>query len=133
MRITRQHRREARLLWQIVTADGIPDVARIKEVVGSVQQDGGREAEAILRCFVQRLEIYIRANQVGIVSADRLSSEQQAQLSGLFRGKEATKAGIQFSVDPALIGGLRVEKGYQVTDMTIARQLAILQSQLLKN
>jgi len=131
MRISRKHHRSARLLWQSVFVGGVPDTNRIREAVRTVRQYEGREAEAVLRCFVQRLEIYIRANQVRVVSADRLSAQQQEQLSGLFRGTEAAKAGISFSVDPAVIGGLRVEKGYQVTDMTVARQLEILQDRLL--
>jgi F-type H+-transporting ATPase subunit delta len=131
MKLTRQNRRNARLLWQSVSVNGTPDANRIREAVRAVQQRSGRDAEAILRCFVQRLEVYIRTNRVGIVSATRLSDPQQEQLSGMFRGKESVKAGISFSVDPAVIGGLRVEQGYQVTDMTIARQLEILQDKLL--
>jgi F-type H+-transporting ATPase subunit delta len=131
MKLTRQNRRNARLLWQSVSVNGTPDANRIREAVRAVQQRSGRDAEAILRCFVQRLEAYIRTNRVGIISATRLSDPQQEQLSGMFRGKESVKAGISFSVDPAVIGGLRVEQGYQVTDMTIARQLEILQDKLL--
>lgn len=131
MKFTRQHRRNARLLWQSVSINGVPDATRIKEAVWTVRESEGRGAEAVLRCFLQRLEVYIRANRVGVVSADRLSSSQQESLSELFRGKESVKAGISFSVDPSVIGGLRVEKGYQVTDMTIARQLEILRDKLL--
>ena len=131
MKLTRQNRRNARLLWQSVSVNGIPDANRLREAVQTVRQLEGRSAEAVLRCLVQRLEVYIRANRIGVVSADRLSSQQQDQLAGLFREKETVKTGISFSVDPAVIGGLRVEKGYQVTDMTIMRQLEILQGKLL--
>ena len=131
MRLTRQHRRNARLLWQFVSVNGIPDANRIREAVRTVRQYEGRDAEAVLRCFVQRLEVYIRSTRVGVISADRLSSRQQEQISGLFRGTEAEEAGISFSVDPAVIGGLRVEQGYQVTDLTFARQLEILKKELL--
>jgi hypothetical protein len=131
MKLTRQHRRNARLLWQSVCVNGAPDADRIREAVRTVRQYEGRGAEAVLRCFAQRLEVYIRANRIGVVSADRLSTRQQEQLTGLFRETETAKAGIGFSVDPAVIGGLRVEKGYQVTDLTIARQLEILQDKLL--
>ncbi len=131
MKLTRQHRRNARLLWQSVSINGAPDADRIREAVQAVRQLEGRAAEAVLWCFAQRLEVYIRANQIGVVSADRLSARQQEQLSGLFRETEAAKAGINFSVDPAVIGGLRVEKGYQVTDATLVRQLEILKNKLL--
>lgn len=132
MRITRQHRRNARQLWQSVSVNGIPDANRIREAVSSIRQYEGREAEAVLRCFLQRLEVYIRANRISVVSADPLSTPQQEQLIGRFCEIESIKAGINFSVDRAVIGGVRVEKGYQVTDMTIARQLEILQEKLLK-
>jgi len=132
MKLTRQHQRNARLLWQSVSVNGAPDANRIREAVQTIRQTEGRSAEAVLRCFMKRLEIYIRANQVGVVSADRLSVQQQEQLSGLFRGTEAAKAGINFSVDPSVLGGLRIEKGYQVTDMTIVRQLEVLQGKLLE-
>jgi F0F1-type ATP synthase delta subunit len=132
MKLTRQHHRNARLLWQAVCVNGVPDSNRIQTAVQSVRQMEGRSAEAVLRCFVQRLEVYIRASRVGVVSAEKLSAQQQEQLTEVFRETGPAKTGIRFSVDPAVIGGLRVEKGYQVTDRTIARQLEILKSRLLK-
>jgi F0F1-type ATP synthase delta subunit len=132
MKLTRQHRRNARLLWQAVSVNGAPDANLIQEAVRRVRQQEGRNAEAVLRCFVERLQIYIRANRIGIISAEQLSAQQQGQLSELFRGSEAVNAGISFSVDPAVIGGLRLEEGYQVTDLTLARQLEILKEKLLK-
>lgn len=133
MKLTRQHRREARLLWQAILVNGRPDADRIREAVRTVRQRAGRETEAVLRCFVQRLAVYIRSNQVSVISADPLSAARREQLSGLFRDMEKADSGIRFSEDPAVLGGLRIEKGYQVTDMTIARQLEILQNLLVKD
>jgi len=133
MKLTRQNRRNARLLWQAVSVNDVPDANLIRDAVRMVQRQEGRDAEAVLRCFAERLELYIRANRIGIISAEPLSAQQQGQLSGLFRGSEAVNAGISFSVDPAVIGGLRLEKGYQVTDLTLARQLEILKDKLLGN
>lgn len=133
MKLTRQHRREARLLWQSVTAGGLLDAERIREVVQSLQQQIGRDAEPVLRCFAQRLAVYIRSNRINVVSADLLSLAQQEQLAGLADTADTVHAGIQFSVDASVLGGLRLERGYQVTDRTIARQLDILQDILLKN
>lgn len=131
MRITRQNRRNARLLWQAVVVNGAPDADRVREAVRTIRQGEGRGAEAVLLCFSQRLEVYIRANRIRVVSAGPLSSPQQDRLSQRFCATEGAKAGVNFSVDPAVIGGLRVERGYQVTDMTIARQLEELKDMLL--
>jgi isopropylmalate/homocitrate/citramalate synthase len=132
MRLTRQHRREARLLWKSVTIDGTPDAERIRAAVQTLPQQIGRDAEPVLRCLVQRLEIYIRSNRIHIVSADPLSPEQQHQLSGLTEGS-AAQAGLEFSVDASVLGGLRLEQGYQVTDKTLARQLDVLKDMLLQH
>jgi F0F1-type ATP synthase delta subunit len=131
MRLTRQHHCSARRLWQAVTVNGAPDADRIREAVRDVQQQEGRGAEAVLRCFLKRLAVYIREHEIGVVSADLLSAPQQEQIAGLFRGTASAKAGIRFTVDPAVIGGLRLERGYQVTDLTISRQLQLLKDELL--
>ncbi len=131
MKLNRKHRRNTRLLWQAVCVNDIPDATRAQEAVRMIRQYEGRDAEAVLRCFMERLNVYIRANQIGVISADPLSAQQQTQVSETLRRANSTKAGITFSVDPAVIGGLRVEKGYHVVDQTIARQLEILQDKLL--
>jgi len=111
--------------------NGAPDGDRVIEAVRTIRQREGRDAEAVLRCFSQRLEVYIRANRIGVVSAGPLSAPQQERLSRLFGSIEAVNTGVTYAVDPAVIGGLRVERGYQVTDMTIARQLEVLKGRLL--
>jgi F0F1-type ATP synthase delta subunit len=132
MKLTRQHRREARLLWKAVTIDGIPDAERIRVAVQTLPQQIGRNAEPVLRGLAQRLEAYIRSNRIHIVSADPLSPKQRQQLAGLAEGS-AARAGLEFSVDPAVLGGLRLEQGYQVTDRTLARQLEVLKDTLLQH
>lgn len=131
MKLTRQHRRNARLLWQSVSVNSVPDADRIRVAVRAVRQSEGRDAEAVLRCFAQRLAVYIRASRIGVVSAIPLSTLQKEQLVRLFGGTDGAKSGVSYSVDSAVIGGLRVERGYQVTDMTIARQLEVLKDRLL--
>ena len=132
MKITRQHRREARLLWNAVSENGAPDEARLRAAVRSLRQISGRDAEAVLICFAQRLAIYIRSTRVNVVSADALTDEQRAKLGGLTAAGGALQIETEFSVEPAVIGGLRVERGYSVMDMTIARQLERLRAALLK-
>lgn len=132
MRLTRQQRCNARRLWQSVCENGVPDQGRITKAVREVRAHEGRDAEAVLKCFSERLNVYIRANRIGVISADRLSTRQQEQLTNLFNGTGATQAGLYFSTDPSVIGGLRVEVGHQITDVTITRQLERLGETLSK-
>ena len=127
MKLTRQHHREARLLWAAVSENGAPDAERIREAVRTLRQRIGRDAEPVLRCLSDRLAVYLRSTRVHVVSAEPLSPEQQEQLA------EKVGTGIEFRVDPALLGGLRLEQGYTVTDRTLARQLEVLQNTLLQH
>ena len=127
MKLTRQHHREARLLWAAVTENGVPDAERIRSAVQSMQKRIGRDAEPVLQCLAQRLSVYLRSSKVHMVSAEPLSVEQQKQLEG------TVGARIEFSVDPSVLGGLRLEEGYAVTDWTLARQLEVLQNTLLQH
>ena len=45
--------------------------------------------------------------------------------------RPAEARAIEFCIEPSVIGGVRFEKGYAVTDMTVARQLELLQSRLV--
>lgn len=128
MKLTRQHHREARLLWAAVTSDdGVPDAERIREAARSLKQRIGRDAEPVLRCLGERLSVYLRSARVHVVSAEPLSQEQRDQLAG------TVGEGIEFSVDPSVLGGMRLEQGYAVTDRTLARQLDVLKDTLLNH
>lgn len=128
----RHHQREARLLWQAIVRDGQPDPDRLRHAVRTLGQQPGRGTEAILHCLVKRLEAHVRAHKVRVVSADPLTEEQQKRLAGYFSAAERIGSEIEFSTDPALLGGLRVENGHQVVDQTVARQIEIMKSILLK-
>ncbi|MGE4488435.1 MAG: F0F1 ATP synthase subunit delta [Kiritimatiellales bacterium] len=132
MKLTRQHHLEARLLWQAVTDNGVPNAGRVRLAVQTIRQRVGRNAEAILRCFSRRFDVYLRATRINVVSADPLSPGEQAQLVALGSKAGSLETSVNFTVDPSVIGGLRVERGYQVTDKTIARQLDQLKN-LLQN
>ncbi len=133
MKLTRQHRREARLLWQSVTVNNNLDADRARTAVQAVRKTAGRDAEAVLRCFAQRLAVYVRSNQVRITSADPLTAEQQEQLTKLTDSGASAGSGVRFAVDASVLGGLRLERGYLVTDRTLARQLDLLQDLILRN
>lgn len=128
----RHQQREARLLWQTILRDGQPDSERIRETVRALSQNPVRNTEAVLHCFAQRLDAHIRAHQVRVVSADPLTADQQQQVAGYFPETDKLGSEVQFSTDPSLLGGLRVENGYRVVDQTVARQIEILKSILLK-
>lgn len=132
MKLTRQHHREARLLWQSILINDLPDPDRLQKVIQTAQTKLGRQSEGVLRCLVQRMETFIRSNQIRVTSVDRLSDTQKKQLTAQLEGDASPGVKVQFFEDASVLGGLRIEQGYLVTDQTLSRQLEILKDLLLR-
>ena len=130
MKLTRQHRRKARILWQSICIESVPDEQRLREAVQALRRSGDRDAEPVLRCLEQRLMVHVRLARVSVVSAEDLPAQIRAEiLSRLL--SQTVAANVEFSVEPGVLGGVRLEKGYDVTDATVGRQLEVLKHKLL--
>jgi len=62
-----------------------------------------------------------------------LSEEKKNQILSIIGNIERFTGGIKFDTNESLIGGLRIEKGYDIEDYTVSRQLEILKKTLMKN
>lgn len=59
-----------------------------------------------------------------VTSATPLSDEQIARLTETLRRKHGREVQVHVSLDPAVVGGLRIEIGEQVVDATLSSRLA---------
>lgn len=66
-----------------------------------------------------------------ITSAVQLTDERQAQLTDQLRTEHGNELEVRFSVDPALLGGLRIRVGDQLTDLSVASSLQALRDDVM--
>ncbi|MBO7554911.1 MAG: ATP synthase F1 subunit delta, partial [Neisseriaceae bacterium] len=66
--------------------------------------------------------------QVVVYSAFPLSGAEQADLVSLLENRLDTKLQVRVEVDPALIGGVKIEFGDQVLDMSVQNKLNALKA-----
>jgi F-type H+-transporting ATPase subunit delta len=127
MKASKLARREAKTLLKLCMVDGLIDASRVQLVVNRLIATKPRQYVAILTDFYRlfRLETEKKAVQVQtfIPLSDTLKSDLQANLDRRYgKGLE-----YQFSQNPALLGGMRVQVGSDVYDGSIRARLAALE------
>jgi F-type H+-transporting ATPase subunit delta len=127
MRTARQARRDAQELWRACLAPGALDEARARTVVDRILQSPRAGTRAVLTQFYRLLRLHQAEHTAVIASATPLDPDVRAEIErGLasFNGRTLTTT---FVVDPALIGGMRVQIGSDVYDGSVRSALTVLE------
>ena len=123
MRVTKQARREAKELLRVCQVDGLLAEARVRQVVSRILETKPRGYFAILHFFQRLVKLDLDRRMARIESATPLPAETRAQLEahlGRLYGEGLT---IGHTVNPALVGGLRIRVGSDVYDGSIQGRL----------
>lgn len=129
MKISKQARREAKELFRACLVAGRLDESRAREAVRQV-------VELKPRCYVGMLEHFRRLVQLEadrrrarVESAVPLAAEQQSRLTQNLARRYGEGLSINFQVNPALIGGVRIQVGSDILDGSIQGRLNALAEQ----
>ncbi len=130
MKLKTQHQKTARVIWQESFLNDMPDFQVMMLKLQSLKGKKLREEEFILKALLERIMRYLREHRLKISAPNELTEYQREQILSLVGNIEKYIGGIEFCKNESLIGGLRIEKGYDVEDYSISRQLEILKSTL---
>jgi F0F1-type ATP synthase delta subunit len=133
MKINRQHHRIARVLWHECIADGFPDISAINSSIAVLQSGKNRQKEFILKALLDRISLFIRENRLNVSSPDELSENRKKQILSAIGRTDRFFGGITFKKDESMIAGLKLEKGYDIEDYSVSKQLERVKNRLLKN
>lgn len=128
MKISKQAKRDAKTLFRACQADGVLSDDRVRQAVAKVIEAKPRGYVAILQHFQRLVKLDIDRRAAKVESAVALSDDQQAAVRGNLEKKYGAGLSLSFRVNPALIGGLRVQVGSDVYDGSVAGRLARLKS-----
>jgi F-type H+-transporting ATPase subunit delta len=122
MKLSREARRQARELFAITLVDGRLDASRLKTIFGEVAEKKPRAYMQILKELTRLVRLEVASHHAVIESATPLAPANiqkfEAGLKSRF-GEITT----EFRLNPALIGGLRVQIGSDVWDGSIQARL----------
>jgi F-type H+-transporting ATPase subunit delta len=119
----RQAAREARRMFHLCLVDGLLDEGRVRQVVQKILQSRRRGYLLLIGQFQRLVKLAHLSRLAKVESAAPVPSDLQANIQdGLVRayGPGITTA---FSLDPALIGGMRIQVGSDVYDGSVRRTL----------
>ncbi|MBK9139105.1 MAG: F0F1 ATP synthase subunit delta [Verrucomicrobia bacterium] len=128
MKISKLARREAKLLFRACFADGSLDEGRVRSAVSQVLTARPRGYLAVLSHFQRLLKLYLQRRAARVESAIALGGDQQSAVQSTLTRLYGPGLSRSFTVNPALIGGLRVQVGSDVFDGSIRTRLRELEA-----
>ena len=126
MKITKQSRREGKLLFRSCLQDGVLDENKVRSAFQMVISRKPRGYVAILSHLQRLVRLDVERRTARVQSASALSPAQESEVRNDLSRRYGAGLAVSFSQDPALIGGLRIQVGSDVYDGSVQARLAAL-------
>ncbi len=126
MKITKDVQAQARRLMRLCTGpDGRLQEGTVREVASAISARRPRNAAALLTAFTELVRLEEARHTATITSAIELTEAEQASIRARL---EARHPGLSYrwELDPALIAGLTVKVGDDVTDASVRTRISRL-------
>ncbi len=130
MKITKEARRTSRQLFRTCVASGKLDEARVRLVVNTLAKSKPRGYIGMLDSFARLVSNEVDRQRALVESATALSPTTQSELQASLSKKYGRTLSLEFSVNPELLGGIRVKVGSDVWDGSVKARLTALSASL---
>ena len=123
MKVSKQARRDAKLLYKGCLKNGLLQEDSVRKTVQAVVDGKPRAYIQILNHLLKLVKTDIHSRTARIESADSLDDATRKSVEKLLMERYGTSLMISFDVNPALIGGMRIQVGSDVYDASIRSRL----------
>jgi F-type H+-transporting ATPase subunit delta len=130
MKINKEIRQQSLQMFRDSFTDGQLDRGKIASLVQSLIAKKPRRFLDILQNYKRLLRLEAEKRHAIIESASNLSPQNSSKILAKLKQKYGDDLTADFSVDPTLLGGMRVRVGSDVWDGTVRNRLQQLQQQL---
>lgn len=130
MKISKEARRTSRQLFRACMVDGKLDESRVRTVVNGVASSKPRGYIGMLDAFARLVANEVSRQRALVESASALSPATQTELQASLSKKYGRQLTLDFSVNPELLGGIRVKVGSDVWDGSVKARLEGLAASL---
>ena len=130
MKISKEARRTSRQLFRACMADGKLDDSRVRTVVSTVASSKPRGYIGMLDAFARLVAHEVDRQRALVESASALTPATQSDLQASLSKKYDRQLTLDFSVNPELLGGIRVKVGSDVWDGSVKARLEALKASL---
>ena len=130
MKINKEIRRLSREMLRASFTDGQLDPGRIASLVESLIARKPRNYIAVLKNYRRLLRLEVEKRRARVETASELDSETGSKLVTNLKKKYGNDLATEFTVNPQLLAGMRIQVGNDVWDGTVRGRLERLQQQL---
>ena len=130
MKLSKESRKISKALFKSSFTDGMLDEAKIRNIVQSVIEAKPRHYLDVLKNYHRLVRQEAARHHATIESAEPLSASIGKQVEADLRQKHGQDLSIEYKVNPALIGGLRIQIGSNVWDGSVQNRLSRLNEEL---
>jgi F-type H+-transporting ATPase subunit delta len=130
MKISKEARRTSRQLFRVCMVDGKLDESRVRTVVSGVASSKPRGYIGMLDAFSRLVANEVSRQRALVESASALAPATQTELQASLSKKYGRQLTLDFSVNPELLGGIRVKVGSDVWDGSVKARLEGLAASL---
>lgn len=127
MKLTKQAQREARQLFRHCFVNGILDESRVRQAVSLLADQKPHGYVGILARLHRLVKLDVAKRTVRIESAVPTTPQQAAAIQAGLTQRYGAGLEINHAVNPALIGGLRIQVGSDLYDGSVKARLEKLQ------
>jgi F-type H+-transporting ATPase subunit delta len=126
MKLNREARKQSRELYSFALVNGRLDADRARQIADTLIAAKPRHYVQILQEFTRLIRIELLKRHARITSAAPLDGQTQSTVQNEILNKFGADFTLDFAVDPALIGGMRVQVASDVWDGSIRSRLEAL-------
>jgi F-type H+-transporting ATPase subunit delta len=130
MKISKEARRTSRQLFRVCMVDGKLDESRVRTVVAGIASSKPRGYIGMLDAFSRLIANEVDRQRALVESASALAPATQTELQASLSKKYGRQLTLDFSVNPELLGGIRVKVGSDVWDGSVKARLEGLAASL---
>jgi len=130
MKISKEARRTSRQLFRVCMVDGKLDESRVRTMVAGIASSKPRGYIGMLDAFSRLVTNEVSRQRALVESASALAPATQTELQASLSKKYGRQLTLDFSVNPELLGGIRVKVGSDVWDGSVKARLEGLAASL---
>lgn len=123
MKITKQAQRDARQLFRSCAVNGVLDETRVRLAVKLILEKKPRGYVGILSRLHRLVALDIAGRSVKLESAMTLAPDVIASVKASLEKRYGGKLTVTESVNPSLLGGLRIQVGSDLYDGSVKTRL----------
>ena len=127
MKISKQAQRDARQLFRTCLVNGILDEARVRQAVSLLMSKKPRGYVEILSRMHRLVKLEMARRTAKVEGATESTPAQMAEIKSNLEKRYGAGLNVSYVVNPALIGGLRIQVGSDLYDGSVKTRLEKLE------